>query len=58
MLRNKTRVQVNLTAALFAAVTLLSAACGGGEETAAGVASLADVEVAATPTPETVEDAT
>jgi len=57
MLRNESSViQSRLTVLLVAAVALISVGCGGGEEAAASVASLADVEVAATPTPDTVAD--
>ena len=57
MLRNESSViQSRLTVLLVAAVALISVGCGGGEEAAASVASLADVEVAATPTPDTVDD--
>lgn len=41
--------------ALLVALAVFSVGCGGGEETASSVASLADVEVAATPTPDIVE---
>ena len=44
------------TAAPLAALAVFSIGCGGGEETAASVASLADVEVAAPPTPDTIDD--
>lgn len=58
MLRKKNRVtRSRLVVLLIAAVAVLSAGCGGGEETDSSVASLDDVEVvAATPTPETVDD--
>ena len=48
--------QLRLTGLLLA-VALFSAACGGGEETASGVASIADVEVAATSEPDPDEEA-
>lgn len=57
MLRNESSViQSRLTVLLVAAMALSSVGCGGGEEVAASVASLADVEVAATPTPDTAGD--
>ena len=46
-----------VTALLLAAVAVFSVGCGGGEEAAASVASLADVEVAATPELEIPDDA-
>ena len=45
-----------LAALLLAAVAVFSVGCGGGEETASSVASMADVEVAATATPAVVDD--
>ena len=57
MLRDTNHVtRLRLSILLVAAVAVLAAACGGGEESAASVASLADVEVAATATPEPVDE--
>lgn len=60
MLRKKNKknrvTRSRLVVLLVAAIAVLSAGCGGGEEATATVASLDDVEVAATPTPETVDD--
>ena len=57
MPRKKNRVtRSRLVVLLIAAIAVLNAGCGGGEEAAASVASLDDLEVAATLTPETVDD--
>ncbi len=56
MLRDRNHVSQLRLAVLLFALAVFTAGCGGGEETASSVASIADVEVAATPAPDIADD--